>query len=118
GMFSGTDCDGPPPCGVTLTLGTAPGCPALAGADFVVTGFALGSTLCAPAEPRVVKTDRNSDVSMNRAAEIVVAFDNTIAEPRGPNVVCEPIPPNAPARSAALPLCSSTTTIRKKQTKT
>ena len=39
-------------------------------------------------------------------------------DPRGPNAVCEPIPPNAPARSAAFPLCNSTTTIRNKQTKT
>src|SRR5437763_594638 len=113
-MFSGTVCDGP--CsGVTLTLGAccgAAGCPGFAGADFV-KGFALGSTLCPPAAPRVVSTDRNIDVNMNKAAEIVVALDNTVADPRGPNVVCEPTPPNAPARSAALPLCSSTTTIRK-----
>ena len=27
--------------------------------------------------------------------------------------VCDPMPPNAPARSAAFPLCNSTTTIRK-----
>src|SRR5207248_7086473 len=51
-------------------------------------------------------------------AETVVAFDNRVAEPRGPKAVCEPIPPNAPARSAALPLCSSTTTIKNKQTST
>ena len=118
-MLRGTVCDGAPP-GLTLTVGSpcGPGWPGLAGADFVVTGFALGSTLCVPPAFLVVNTDKNNDVSMKSAAETVVAFDNTVAEPRGPKVVCEPIPPNAPARSAALPLCSSTTTIRKKQTRT
>ena len=57
-----------------------------------------------------------TNVTMNTAAAIVVAFDNTVADPRGPNTVCDPMPPNAPARSAALPLCSSTTTIRNKHT--
>ncbi len=52
---------------------------------------------------------------MKRLAAIVVALDNNVAVPRGPNTVCEPIPPNAPAKSAALPLCSRTTMIRKKQ---
>jgi hypothetical protein len=54
---------------------------------------------------------------MNNTAETVVAFDNNVAEPRGPKAVCEPIPPNAPAKSAAFPLCSKTTTIRKRQTR-
>lgn len=65
---------------------------------------------------RVDNTDSESDVNINSAAAMVVAFDKTVAEPRGPNTVCEPMPPNAPARSAALPLCSSTTTARNKQT--
>ena len=56
-----------------------------------------------------------SAVTMKSAAAIVVAFDNTVAVPRGPNTVCDPIPPNAPAKSAALPLCNRTTMIRKKQ---
>lgn len=56
------------------------------------------------------------DVIMNTAADIVVAFESSVADPRGPNAVCDPIPPNAPARSAAWPLCSSTTTVRKIQT--
>ena len=55
---------------------------------------------------------------MNNAAAIVVAFDKTVADPRGPKAVCEPIPPKAPARSAALPLCSSTTTTRNRHTMT
>ena len=53
---------------------------------------------------------------MNRIAEMVVAFESSVADPRGPNAVCDPMPPNAPARSAALPLCNSTTTIRKMHT--
>jgi len=59
-----------------------------------------------------------NDVTMKTAAAMVVAFERTVADPRGPNAVCDPIPPNAPARSAALPLCNSTTTTRKKQTST
>src|SRR6516225_4145676 len=58
------------------------------------------------------------DVIMKSIADTVVAFDNKVAEPRGPKAVCEPIPPKAPARSAAFPLCNRTTTIRKKQTNT
>jgi hypothetical protein len=54
-------------------------------------------------------------VTIKRLAAIVVAFDRTVAVPRGPKTVCEPIPPNAPAKSAALPLCNSTTIIRKRQ---
>ena len=67
---------------------------------------------------RVATIDNEIDVSMNTIAEIVVAFESNVADPRGPNAVCEPMPPNAPARSAALPLCSSTTTIRNRQTAT
>jgi hypothetical protein len=51
-------------------------------------------------------------------AETVVALESSVAEPRGPNAVCEPMPPNAPAKSAAFPLCSSTTMHKKKQTTT
>jgi hypothetical protein len=67
---------------------------------------------------RVARIESESDVTMNRTAEAVVAFDRSVADPRGPNAVCEPIPPNAPARSAAFPLCNRTTTIRKRQTNT
>ena len=62
---------------------------------------------------RVARIDSVSDVNMKSTAEIVVAFESSVAEPRGPNAVCEPMPPNAPARSAAFPLCSRTTMIRK-----
>ena len=67
---------------------------------------------------RVAMTESVMDVTMNSAAATVVALESTVAEPRGPKTVCDPIPPNAPARSAALPLCSSTTMIRNKHTKT
>jgi hypothetical protein len=53
---------------------------------------------------------------MKTAAAIVVAFESTVADPRGPKAVCDPMPPKAPAKSAALPLCSNTTTTKKKQT--
>ena len=64
---------------------------------------------------RVAMIDNVSDVSMNRIAAPVVALERTVADPLGPNAVWDPMPPNAPARSAALPLCSSTTITRKKQ---
>ena len=67
---------------------------------------------------RVARIDRDREVIMNTIAEPVVAFESSVADPRGPNAVCEPIPPNAPARSAAFPLCNRTTTIRNRHTKT
>jgi len=66
----------------------------------------------------VARIESVKEVTMNRTAEMVVAFDKRVAEPRGPNAVWEPMPPNAPARSAAFPLCSSTTIIRKRHTTT
>lgn len=56
------------------------------------------------------------DVSINIIVEIVVTLDIIVAEPRGPNAVWEPIPPKAPARSAALPLCRRITTIKNRHT--
>jgi hypothetical protein len=53
--------------------------------------------------------------SMNMTAHHVVALERTLAAPRGPNAVWLPAPPKAPARSAALPLCSKTTTISTRQ---
>src|SRR5882762_1930884 len=58
------------------------------------------------------------DVNMNMIAHHVVAFERNVAAPRGPNAVWLPAPPNAPARSAASPLCNSTTMISRPQTKT
>ena len=69
-----------------------------------------------PPEPRVAMIDRLIEVIMKRIAEMVVAFESTVADPRGPNTVCEPIPPNAPAKSAAFPLCSRTTTTKNRHT--
>ncbi len=87
-----------------------------AGAAFDVLPF----NTVAPAPPafRVAKIESDIDVNINTMAEIVVAFDSSVAEPRGPNAVCEPIPPKAPAKSAALPLWSNTTIIKKMQTST
>ena len=48
----------------------------------------------------VARIERESDVTMNRIADTVVAFESNVAEPRGPKAVCDPIPPNAPAKSA------------------
>src|SRR5579864_1643820 len=88
-------------------------------AGAVLTGaFCLSRTLPEEAALRVARIASDSDVIMKTAAAIVVALDRTVADPRGPKAVCEPIPPKAPARSAALPLCNSTTTTRKKQTMT
>src|SRR5260370_21350775 len=55
--------------------------------------------------------------SMNMTAHQVVALESTLAAPRGPKAVWLPAPPKAPARSAALPLWSSTTMIRTRQFK-
>ena len=89
-----------------------------AGVVFVGAAFCFSRTLPLPAELRVAMIDKVSDVTMKSAAATVVARERTVADPRGPNAVCDPMPPKAPARSAALPLCSNTTTIRKKQTMT
>jgi len=55
--------------------------------------------------------------SMNMTAHQVVAFERTLAAPRGPKAVWLPAPPKAPARSAALPLWRSTTMISTRQFK-
>ena len=56
------------------------------------------------------------EVNMKMTVDQVVAFERTVAEPRGPKAVWLPIPPNAAAMSPLLPLCSNTTMMRKKQT--
>ena len=71
-----------------------------------------------PPALRIARIESANDVHINTTADMVVAFDSSVAEPRGPNAVCEPIPPNAPARSAAFPLCSRITMIRNKHTTT
>src|SRR5579864_2957541 len=103
-----------------VLVGEGTGAGAGAGwAGAVLTGaFCRSKTLPEEAALRVAKIASDSDVIMKTAAAIVVALDRTVADPRGPKAVWEPIPPKAPARSAALPLCSRTTTTRKKQTMT
>ncbi len=112
---SGTVVDGWP-CGVTVTLGV----PGFAGFGAGLAGCEVfvgprSVTLDAPPPAREDMIASVSDVTMNNPAATAVAFDKTVADPRGPNAVCEPMPPNAPARSAALPLCSNTTITRNTQ---
>ena len=104
---------GVPPSGVTVTDGVPVG---LAGDVLAAGAFCRSRTLPEAVAFRVARIASVSEVTMNTAAAMVVAFERTVAEPRGPKAVCDPIPPNAPAKSAALPLCSSTTTTKKKQT--
>src|SRR5450631_1310424 len=68
--------------------------------------------------PRSVRRTRAMAQSMNITAHQVVALDRTLAAPRGPKAVWLPAPPKAPARSAALPLCKSTTMMRTRQLRT
>ena len=104
--------------------GPGAGCPGTGIVVFVGAGALLaGAGLVAPSKTvdpkpalRVAMIESEREVTMNSTAEIVVAFESSVAEPRGPKAVCEPIPPNAPARSAAFPLCSRTTIIRNTQT--
>jgi hypothetical protein len=93
-------------------------CPVFAGAD--AGAFDLSNTVFPPTEPafRVAKIESDSEVIMKTTAETVVALESSVADPRGPKAVCEPMPPKAPARSAAFPLCNRTTMIRKTQTST
>src|SRR5277367_6391708 len=61
-------------------------------------------------------TDSVMDVTIKMTADQVVALDNAVAAPRGPNAVWLPMPPKAAVMSPLLPLCSSTIMIRNKQT--
>ncbi len=97
--------------------GTGAVCGFAAGAD-CFAGCLPSSTVVLTPALRIARMESASDVIIKTMAEIVVAFESKVADPRGPNAVCEPMPPNAPARSAALPLCNSTTMIRKMQTTT
>jgi hypothetical protein len=63
-------------------------------------------------------TESVSEVIMNTMAHHVVARERNVAAPRGPKAVWLPAPPNAPARSAAFPLCSMMTTTSTKHTMT
>ena len=89
-----------------------------AGAVFAGARFVVRSSNTDVPRPafRVAMIESVNDVTIKATAEIVVAFDSSVAEPRGPKAVWEPMPPNAPAKSAAFPLCNKTTMIRKMQT--
>src|SRR6516162_9623300 len=97
----------------TAGAGVGAGAAGFGGAFFVVRSS--NTDVPRPAF-RVAMIESVNDVTIKATAEIVVAFDSSVAEPRGPKAVCEPMPPNAPAKSAAFPLCSKTTMIRKMQT--
>ena len=83
----------------------------------MVEDFTPESTEPLVADPaRDARIDSVIDVTMNRIADQVVALERAVAAPRGPKAVWLPWPPKAAAMSPLLPLCSNTTTIRKKHT--
>src|ERR1019366_2134505 len=100
-------------CWPGMVAGTCTGAGAVFGT--LVLG-AVSSTEVAKPALLVARMESDSEVTMKSTADMVVALESRVADPRGPRAVCEPIPPNAPARSAALPLCSKTTTIRNRHT--
>ena len=106
------DCD----CGAAGSAGVAG--TGLAGVGFVAAGAGF-ENFCKIDPPcstlRSTRTTIAIAHTMNITAHHVVACESTEAAPRGPNAVWLPAPPKAPARSAALPLCSNTTTIKTKQ---
>jgi len=65
---------------------------------------------------RLIITERVIEVTMKITADQVVALVRTFAADRGPNAVCDPMPPKAAATSALLPLCSNTTMTMNAQT--
>src|SRR5229473_309209 len=121
--FAGACCAGCCPAGALLD-GGALGCEAL-GCGVAVcgvagTGLGTGLETCCRTDPPCstplsVRRTRAIAHTMNMMAHQVVALDKIVAAPRGPKAVWLPAPPKAPAISAALPLCSSTTMIRNKQ---
>ena len=64
------------------------------------------------------KIDRIMEVSMKITADQVVTLPKALAAPRGPKAVWLPMPPKAAEMSPAVPLCSRTTIMMKKQTMT
>ena len=69
-----------------------------------------------PERWREAYTESVIEVTMKMTADHVVALPSKVEELRGPNAVWLPMPPKAEATSPALPLCSSTTMMMKKQT--
>jgi hypothetical protein len=87
----------------------------VAGAGFGA-GFETRSRIELPCPTALsVRSTMAKAQSMNMTAHHVVALERTLAAPRGPKAVWLPAPPKAPARSAALPLWSKTTTINTRQ---
>jgi hypothetical protein len=107
--FAGAGCD----------AGLAGAFAGAAGWEFVVDPFTPDNTEPDPVVPlrRTAKIESVIDVTINRTADQVVAFERAVAAPRGPNAVWLPMPPNAAAMSPLFPLCSSTTMTRKKHTR-
>jgi len=89
-------------------------CGVVAGVAGLLCFWPLKTELAPPDRDAMIESD--SEVSMKIITAAVVARESAEAAPRGPNVLWLPVPPNAPAKSALLPLCSSTTMIRKIQT--
>lgn len=86
--------------------------------ELVCEGFNPCKTEFEPAARFWARTESETDVTIKMMVDQVVARDNAVAAPRGPNAVWLPWPPNAAAISPLLPLCSKTTMMRKKQTMT
>lgn len=97
-------------CGAAGAAGAAPpgvGAGALSFFAVLLAGCAAFSRMLDPEPPpasRVCTIESVNDVIMNSTAEPVVSLESSVAEPRGPNAVCDPMPPKAPAKSAAFPL--------------
>jgi hypothetical protein len=94
----------------------APG--AAAGADDRDAGLGLAAAAgiwSSTEEDRGRSIDKVKLLTMNTPARMVVARDRRFADPRGPNAVCVPPPPNALARSWFFPCCSRTTPMRKRE---
>ena len=71
-----------------------------------------------PVLRRATKTVRLMEVIVKMIAHQVVTLVSRLVVPRGPNAVCDPWPPNAPARSALVPCCSRMTAMSIRQTVT
>ena len=67
---------------------------------------------------RACSTASAIDVITNSTKNVVVNLCKSVVAPRAPNAVCDPPPPNAPARSAPFPCWTRTTRIRKMLTMT
>src|SRR5579859_1310073 len=90
--------------------------PGLAGAEIGALPFTPEKTEWPVPEERRYRMVSESEVIMKSAAAQLVILVSRLAAARGPKAVCDPWPPNVPARSALLPCCSRTTPMRKKHT--